>query len=158
MAQHQEEEADVLRAYIRAAGLSFSSCHAVAVKAGLRTSFTGSPRSKTALFRMTLAFDASGSLYVQPQVGGTNTWGVVFKLSPPSGGGAWTITTFYAPRLQRTFAGILLQERISTGRLTTVVRTAQAACSILCSSSQFSSPNRTASSDRGGFSKTSLPA
>jgi uncharacterized repeat protein (TIGR03803 family) len=56
-----------------------------------------------------LVFDGSGSLYGTTKGGGTNTWGVVFKLSPPSSGLAWTITTFNVPRFQRTYAGTLLQ-------------------------------------------------
>jgi len=69
-------------------------------------SFTG--QQDSAFPNDTLAFDASGSLYGTTRGGGTNTFGVVFRLSP-SGGGAWTITTFNVPRRQTSDAGVLLQ-------------------------------------------------
>ena len=71
--------------------------------------FTG--QQDSAFPNDTLTFDATGSLYGTTKGGGTNTWGVVFKLSPPSGGGAWTITSFNVPRGQRSLAGVLLQKR-----------------------------------------------
>lgn len=40
----------------------------------------------------TLALDPSGNLYGTTDFGGSTNCGTVFKLAPPSGGGAWTVT------------------------------------------------------------------
>ena len=42
-----------------------------------------------------LAIDPSGNLYGTTVSGGSNNCGIVFKLAPPSGGGAWTETVLH---------------------------------------------------------------
>jgi uncharacterized repeat protein (TIGR03803 family) len=44
----------------------------------------------------TLITDASGNLYGVAQIGGANSLGVVYELSPPSTGGSWTFTLLYS--------------------------------------------------------------
>ena len=43
-----------------------------------------------------LIFDAGGNLYGTTSGGGSSTYGVVFELSPPSGGSPWNETVLYA--------------------------------------------------------------
>jgi uncharacterized repeat protein (TIGR03803 family) len=56
------------------------------------TNFT--PLTSGNLPLSTLLMDASGNLYGTAAVGGLNSWGTAFKLSPTSGGG-WTTTVLF---------------------------------------------------------------